>query len=179
MDHRARLPRRALALLFAVWLVLLVWLVLWKFHAPYLGRDDQRAIKLVPFVPVGDFGASAPYEVLANLLLFVPLGVYLALLAPSWRWHRIALVAAGASLALEVTEWIIAVGSSDITDVIVNTAGALAGIGLVDLARRRLGTRLPRIATGVLTGLTLLAFVVIGIHIASFPAPPPGTVVMR
>ena len=45
---------------------------------------------------------------------------------------------AGASLGLEVAQYVLAVGSSDITDVVVNTAGGLAGIGLLALARRRL-----------------------------------------
>ena len=48
---------------------------------------------------------------LANLLLFVPLGVYLASLFPGWRPVRVAVVAAAASIALEVAEYVTAVGS--------------------------------------------------------------------
>ncbi len=175
----ARPIRIGLSLLFVVWLVLLVWLVLWKFHLPYIGDDDERAIKLMPFAAAGEFGASAPWEVLANLLLFAPLGVYLTLLAPTWRRSTIALLAAGASLGLEVAEYVIAVGRSDLTDVVVNTAGALVGSGLVAFARRRIGRLLPVVALSVLAALTLVAFTAIAVYIATFALIPPGTVVIR
>lgn len=164
--------RPALYWLFAAWIVLLVWLVLWKFQLPYLGLDDQRAIKLVPFVASGGFGASAGWEVPANLLLFLPLGVYLGLLAPSWRWPRISVAAACASLALEVAEYILAVGSSDVTDVIVNTVGALTGVALVAVARRRWGPHLLLNATCALAALTLVAFVAIGLYRSAAPPQP-------
>ena len=115
--------------LFVVYLVLLAWMVLWKFEMPWVGTAAllPRPLKLVPFVPSGDAGASAPQEVIANLLLFVPFGIYLGLLAPSWRWWANAAVFAGASTVLEVTQHLISVGSFDTTDIIVNTAGGLAG----------------------------------------------------
>ena len=48
---------------------------------------------------------------------------------------------AGASLVLETAQHVLSTGSFDITDVIVNTAGGLAGLGLLALARRRLRRR--------------------------------------
>ena len=62
---------------------------------------------------------------------------------------------------------------------IVNTGGALTGVALVAAARRRLGARLPVIATWILVALTVLAFLVIGVRIATFPQIPPGTVMIR
>ena len=38
------------------------------------------------------------------------------------------LIIAGISLLLEITQYILAIGSSDITDLITNTAGGLLGI---------------------------------------------------
>ena len=71
-----------------------------------------------------------------NILLFIPFGLYLGLLAPSWRWWKATGVFVGASLVLEVIQHLLSTGSFDITDVIVNTAGGLAGLGLLALARR-------------------------------------------
>jgi len=82
-------PGRAILIgAFAVYLVLLVWGVLWKFETPFVGAAWAlpRPFKLVPFVASGDAGASEPLELLANLLLFVPFGLYVALLADRWRW---------------------------------------------------------------------------------------------
>lgn len=125
---------RRLVALFVVYLLLLGWVVLWKLEVPWVGH--QRVVKLVPFTATAEAGASTPFDVWANLLLFIPFGVYLGLLAPGWPWPRVAAVVASASLALEVTQYVLGVGSSDSTDVVVNTLGGLAGLGLVALARR-------------------------------------------
>ncbi|MET1016930.1 MAG: VanZ family protein, partial [Leifsonia flava] len=110
-----------LVVLFGIYLSLLVWIVLWKLDVPWVG-GVQRVIKVVPFAATSGNGASAPFEVAMNLVLFVPFGVYLGLLAPRWSWWRAGGTVAGASLALEVTQYVLAVGSTDVTDVLVNAA---------------------------------------------------------
>ena len=113
-----------LVVLFVVYLVLLVWAVVWKLDVPYVGEAAllPRPIKLIPFVPSAEAGASAPLEVVANFLLFVPFGVYLGLLAPTWRWWTWTGVLLGASFVLEATQHLLSTGSFDTTDIIVNTA---------------------------------------------------------
>ena len=171
--------RTVLVALFAAYLVLLVWLVLWKLEVPWVGDDERRVIKLVPFVPGDGTGASRPLEVVANLLLFVPFGLYLGLLAPSWSWWRAAGVFAGASLGLEVAQYVLAVGSSDVTDVIVNTAGGLSGIAVVAVVRRRLDGRTAAVVVRACSIATVLALVVSGVVAASpigygSPGTAPG-----
>ena len=82
----------------------------------------------------------APLEVVANFVLFVPFGVYLGLLAPTWRWWTWTGVLLGASFVLETTQHLSATGSFDTTDMIVNTLGGLAGVGLLAMACRNSGT---------------------------------------
>lgn len=169
---RLRPSERVLVLaLFAGYLALLVWVVLWKFEAPWIGEGSRRVIKLVPFADTAEFGASAPREVLANIAFFVPFGVYLGLLAPRWRWWRVGALTATASLAFEALQYLLAIGSTDSTDVITNAAGGVAGYALLALARRRHGTRatvvvMRRCALGTL--LALLASLAI-------VATPPGS----
>ena len=155
-------PRPLLVVLFVVYLVGLAWLILWKFEVPWIGEAAllPRPLKLLPFLPSGDAGASPPLEVLANVLFFVPFGVYLGLLT-TWRWRAVA-VFAGASLALEVTQHLISVGSFDSTDVIANTAGGLVGLLLV----RRL------LSAQAWTRILLIGGVVVVIAIALFIASP-------
>ena len=161
--------RRGPIALFAIYLVLLVWVVVWKLEVPYIGAAAllPRPVKLVPFVASGDAGPSAPLEVLANLALFVPFGLHLGLLAPSWRNGRAVAVFAAASLVLEVAQHLLSVGSFDITDVIVNTVGGVVGLGLVALARRALGTRTAVVLTRISTIGTLLALIAIVVFLAS------------
>ncbi|GLU88666.1 hypothetical protein Agsp01_09210 [Agromyces sp. NBRC 114283] len=117
-----------LGVLFGVYLVLLVWLVLWKLQLPWEAFPVQRSLKLVPFVAAEGYGASAVREVAGNVAVFVPFGFGFALLRPGWAWWRIASLAAAVSASLELAQFALAVGSTDATDVITNTAGAAAGV---------------------------------------------------
>jgi glycopeptide antibiotics resistance protein len=155
-----------LIVLFAVYLVLLAWIVLWKLEIPWIGSGAQRQIKLVPFVRTADAGATAPFDLVANIVLFVPFGFYLGLLVPSWRWGKVAGVLVGASVFLEVAQYALAVGRSDITDVVVNTAGGLAGLGLLALAHRRYQARTAAVMTRVCLVGTVLAVIAVAIFVA-------------
>lgn len=74
-----------LVIAFAVYVALLAWVILWKLEAPWIGdaAGFARRLKLVPFVPSGDAGASMPAELLINLVLFVPFGLFAGALAPT------------------------------------------------------------------------------------------------
>jgi glycopeptide antibiotics resistance protein len=159
--------RVLLFVLFVLYLVLLAWIVLWKLEVPHIGRGGIREVKFVPFAPDTCDGASAPSEVLANVLLFIPFGVYLGLVAPTWPWWRITGTVAAASVSLEVAQYVLAVGSSDITDLITNTVGGLTGLGLLALARRRLKARTVTTVTRVCAVLTVLALLAIAVFVAS------------
>lgn len=136
---------RLLAALFAIYLALLVWIVLWKLEPPSIGRGGLRPVKLIPFVAAGTDAASDPLEVAANLMLFLPLGAYLRWLAPSCSWLGATALAAAASLLLEGAQFALAVGSFDVTDVVVNALGGLTGFAIAAaLDRRARRTRAER-----------------------------------
>jgi glycopeptide antibiotics resistance protein len=162
--------RRLLIVLFAVYLVLLVWIILWKLEVPYVGAAASlaRPIKLVPYLPSGDFHASDPLEVLVNILLFVPFGVYLGMLAPRLRWWPVAGILIASSLALETTQHLLSIGSFDLTDVIDNSIGGLVGFGMLWLARRGLGAAAGRVVTRIL----LVGGIVAVLAVTAFMASP-------
>ena len=159
--------RARVVVLFAVYLVLLAWVVLWKLELPWVGEAGWRIVKLVPFVATDDAGASTRFDVVANLALFVPFGLYLGLLAPTWPWWKAGGTVAAASLGLEVAQYVLAVGSSDLTDVVVNTAGGLAGLALLALARRRFRGRAAAVLTRACAIGTVLAVVAAALVVAS------------
>ena len=158
-----------LVVLFVVYLVLLTWIVLWKLAIPWVGEAAllPRPIKIVPFLPSAEAGASAPLEVVSNILLFVPFGLYLGLLAPFWQWWKATGVFVGASLVLEIAQHLLSTGSFDITDVIVNAAGGLVALGLLALARRRFQSRTAAVITRACLIGTVLSLLAIGIFTAS------------
>ena len=83
------------------------------------------------------------YGLALNVLLFVPLGVGVALLTGrSWWW--VAVLAAVVSGTVEVAQGLWLPRGATLSDVVTNTAGALLGAGAVNLlarARGRRGTR--------------------------------------
>lgn len=155
--------RKALIALFVIYLLLLVWTILWKVHVPFIGRDDMRELKLVPFASGDGFGANDPYEIAANFLLFVPLGVYLSALAIRFKPMWIV----GASLLLEVAQFVLATGSSDVADLVVNTAGGAAGVGLYALLRPKTKPLVWVFGVGTVIAIAAIVFI-----IAAFPRMP-------
>ena len=109
---------------FAAYLILLVWIVLWKLEPPHLGHPGFGNLKLLPFVSTDTFGGSGSAEVLVNLLLFLPLGAFLGVLARARSTPALLAVSALTSLTLETVQFVFAIGVFDVTDLIVNTAGA-------------------------------------------------------
>jgi glycopeptide antibiotics resistance protein len=169
----------ALALLFAIYLFVLVWLAVFKLHAPFIGRDDMREIKLIPFVPIDGFGLNSPFELIGNVVVFIPFGIYLGTLV-SWRPWRMVLAIAGTSLVVEVAQYVLAVGFSDVSDLILNTAGGVVGIAVATRLRRRFGTRTVAVVKRAAEIFTLIILIWAGIHIASFPQMPgDGTILIQ
>jgi glycopeptide antibiotics resistance protein len=159
--------RALLLTLFAIYLLLLAWIVLWKLQVPYTGGGALRELKLVPFLPTAGAGGSRPAEVLANLALFVPFGLYLGLLKRRWRWWMVGAIVAASSLLLEVAQYLLAVGRSDVTDLVVNTAGGLIGMGILALVGRRLKARTVPVMTRICSIATVLGLLASAIFIAS------------
>jgi glycopeptide antibiotics resistance protein len=101
--------------------------------AYWTGEPWWTVLRWIPFE------VDAPSFVL-NIIMFLPLGLLLPLLTPALdTMRRLALVAVSASLAIEVTQFVlgIAVGSRrtvDVNDLIANTAGALLGLLILRLA---------------------------------------------
>lgn len=160
--------RRLLTVLFVVYLILLTWLILWKLEVPWIGDSKLRRLKPIPFAPHDGTDFNTPREVLANCLFFVPFGLYLGLLAPAWRWWRPALVFAGTSLLLEVAQFALAIGTSDVTDVITNTAGGIVGFAAAVQLRRRLRGR----ALTVMGRVCLICTVLLVLAVTAFVASP-------
>lgn len=119
--------RRALPwfLLYAVALSLIAF---WPQHVDKGAGPFLRA--LMHFLPV-----VTPHRVEfgANILLFVPLGVLLAIMAPRRR-YIIAPVGFLVSLTIESVQGVLLDGrTASVFDIIANTAGACLGLLLVEL----------------------------------------------
>ena len=121
-------------IVFGIYIVLLLWLILFKFATSIDEISHMQNINLIPF---GDStiinGQLAVWEILYNALVFVPFGVYMSLFHPKWSWVQKILPCLCLSILLEAMQFAFAIGASDITDVITNTLGGILGLILYRL----------------------------------------------
>ena len=69
------------SVLFLIYLALLVWIILFKLQFNINDLDTVRSINLIPFYYDKEIGTVFHLkEVFENLLIFVPMGIYLSLI---------------------------------------------------------------------------------------------------
>lgn len=110
-----------------IYLLFLCWLVLFKLADSIDKIPSMRGINLIPFHY--DQLANTRFhrmEILYNILVFVPTGFFFSAFGKRKVISGI-IASAILSLCFEILQWIFALGASDITDFITNTAGGALG----------------------------------------------------
>ncbi|QWW19434.1 VanZ family protein [Schaalia sp. 19OD2882] len=145
-------------ILLAVYLVLLVWVVLFKTQFSLDDIGSIRSLNLVPFRYETETSWHLR-EVLDNVVLFIPFGAYLRMAADRIPVATTILVVAVGSLCLELAQYVLAVGASDVTDLITNTVGgalgALAHAALSRFVDRGVLDKVLLIVSGILMGVAV------------------------
>lgn len=113
---------------------------------PILAAPFSGGVNLVPavFNPRAWDGLWLLFMNLANIGMFLPLGLFPALLWDRPRWWRTVLVGGGSSLLIEAVQLFIG-RTTDIDDLILNTLGALCGFWLYLLLRRLIPNALSKL----------------------------------
>lgn len=115
--------------LFVIYLMALIWILLFKLgvHFSYMGNG--RSINLIPFneslVLNGKIDIA---EMIMNVVIFVPLGIYAGILFRKWITGRKLFFFFLISLIIEGVQLIFGIGAFDITDIITNTFGGIIGL---------------------------------------------------
>lgn len=100
-------------------------------------RSFVRSINLIPFYSISEYisGSTANLKrfayanVVGNILIFVPLGVYLSIFKKNKRVMVNLLFIAITSLFVEILQGLLGIGTADIDDIILNGLGG--GIGIL------------------------------------------------
>ena len=124
-------------------------LVLWAYcvlkYTLFSRETSAQTAIWMPFQQLWRFRQSGDTEILRmlwmNILLFVPLGIFLPELFPAQRRTRSKVVltvgfAMLLSLGIELAQWHWQLGQAETDDVIANTLGALLGCGIFVLGNR-------------------------------------------
>ena len=108
-----------------VYVLLLTWIIVFKFRLKLADLKYIRSINIIPFKSNGMVNGIR--ETFINLVLFIPFGMYLEYLFKNKRISNIATIIL-TSLCYEVLQYILHIGVSDITDIIMNTLGGVIGM---------------------------------------------------
>lgn len=132
------------------YLLFLVWGILWKCGIPYIGDGSLRVINLLPF------NGNTRWEMQFNLAVFMPFGFFLSAVKPKRTKAWLILITLLASFVLEIVQYILAVGRSDVTDILLNTLGGAVGIGTFYALKRLFGRHEPKATLAICILVTLL-----------------------
>lgn len=138
MENRGKKGKVFFNIVSILYVICLLRIVLFKrvtlIHLIKYGINPaKRALYLTPFVGISNifkglynfFGVFQNY--IGNIVLFVPLGLIVNYYKKEISYKRCFFYGALVSISFEIIQYIFAIGTSDINDVITNSIGALLG----------------------------------------------------
>lgn len=90
MKKQNNLSKTMISVAFVIYLLLLTWVIVFKFRLDITSLRYIRSINLIPFKanPI----VNGMRETLINLLLFVPLGMYLKFIFKSNKFSNVSII---------------------------------------------------------------------------------------
>ncbi|MCH3973058.1 MAG: VanZ family protein [Oscillospiraceae bacterium] len=154
--------RRVTTAFFIFYLFLLTWLVMLKLQTNVAVLDRYRQLNLVPFqASFYRDGRLDLFEIVGNILAFMPFGIYLKMLWPERPFFKTLLPCFLVSLTFETLQYVLAVGTSDITDLLDNTLGGALGIGVYWIFQKLLKGKTNKVLNILLLVLMVLALALV------------------
>jgi glycopeptide antibiotics resistance protein len=115
--------------LFIIYLFALFWIILFKFNIQFSYMGNIRSVNLIPFnEPLVLNGKISLAEMVLNIIIFMPLGIYAGILFEKWTIKKQLVFVFLISLIIEVLQFILILGAFDVTDIINNTLGGTIGL---------------------------------------------------
>ncbi|GGG18575.1 hypothetical protein GCM10007425_11340 [Lysinibacillus alkalisoli] len=144
-----------LILLFSLYLFALITVVFVRYPLTpehlFTLTSAERVVNIVPFHTITHYlngiyrvtTADAWLNVFGNILLFIPLGMMLMLRLKSKRMTVFYVVMA--SVSIEVVQYLLNIGATDIDDVILNVTGGVMGAFSIAILLRFAGEFLTKL----------------------------------
>lgn len=154
--------------LFVIYLIALFWIIVFKFSVPFSYLGYMRSINLIPFnESLIINGKLAFNEIIMNMVIFVPLGIYAGVLFKRWTIGKKLFLFFLISLICEALQFILGVGASDITDVISNTLGGITGLLIYKAVEKILGVKTQKFINIIAAAGTVLMVLLLSLLIIS------------
>jgi glycopeptide antibiotics resistance protein len=155
--------------LLALYVGTLIWLVLFKlkFDISSVLHYRHRSLNLIPFGASKMVNGKTDFgEIILNCAFFIPFGLLLNVNFKKVGFLPKLTIILVFSLTAELLQYIFAIGATDITDVISNTAGGFLGLKLYELSN---GYVSPKKLDSVIISVGTVLFVIFtSIHVIHF-----------
>lgn len=100
-------------------------------------KDHIRGLNLIPFRFMKDYIVDKQplgmANIIGNVLMFIPMGIFLSMIGQ--RHDRALIFLIGSSACIEVLQYVLSRGVSDVDDIILNGVGGLIGIGCYRISK--------------------------------------------
>lgn len=141
-----KILRSCLGVLFIIYIIFLLRITFFKQAAlnnlfSAIGASE-RTISVIPFKSIYDMAVSGISvgriieNVLGNIVLFIPFGILFSILSNK-KQKEVLCAAIMFSLLIEIMQFIFALGSTDIDDLIFNVSGSYIGYFVSDKIRKQ------------------------------------------
>ena len=95
--------KKVTSILFIVYFLLLTWIIVFKTEFSISSLVTERSINLIPFKESVIVNGKISFsEIINNAIVFIPVGVFTAMLADNWKFIKMAAVPFGISLVYEI-----------------------------------------------------------------------------
>ena len=137
--------KKILKISFALYIAFLLWVILFRMNIhEFTGK--YNGIVLIPFSDDQNYTSSLARTLcnVGNIVLFFPIGFCGMILSSERRSKLLSSlgICLGISLGIEVLQYILVIGMSSVSDLILNCAGGLCGIVLYYIFGRLLSESL-------------------------------------
>ena len=123
---------------FIFYLLFILWNILFKYVSPLeIFSNDRFFSQTLNIIPFNDIfkGKFNKMDIYGNIILFIPFGIYINMIIKDVRISKSICIIAIISFIFEVSQYILGIGASDITDIITNTIGGIIGIGIYTIIK--------------------------------------------
>jgi len=156
--------RNIYKIVFGLYLFALLWLLLFKFSSDIISVLANLHIRELNLIPFAGYSQSAR-EMIDNVIVFIPFGILLGVNVKSFTfWQKLSIIGA-VSLSVEILQYIFAIGVTDITDLITNTAGGLMGLGIYALGSKYANNRIFDLCANIIIAALVLSIILLRVFV--------------
>lgn len=129
-----KIKNKLTTILFGIYVIILSWIIVFKMQFSFDTLPYIRSINLIPFAEsVIVNGKIYISEIIDNLIVFIPVGLYIGMLGKEDKFYKKIIPIFLLTLIFESLQYILHIGATDITDIIMNTLGGIVGIIIINV----------------------------------------------